>query len=185
MQSQKKKHLGHLWLFQGCPSYHTLIALISRLMCMVTQYVGMLHYQKILKHTQFVGYRAKNRPKTRRRKKAFLSITAILGVTQLPYHLWPFQGCPSYHMLIAMISRLLCMVTQYIGMVQFKKILKWTQFVGCRAENWQNTTKKGIWYQKKPKQTQFVACRAKNGPKNCILVIYGLFGVSQLPDLLV
>ena len=34
--------------------------MISRLLCMVPQYVGMLQYQKILKRTQFVGWRAKN-----------------------------------------------------------------------------------------------------------------------------
>ena len=50
---------------------------------MVTQYVGMLQYQKIPKLTEFVGAEPKTGPK--QSKIAFCSFMAILGLYQLPY----------------------------------------------------------------------------------------------------
>ena len=119
--NKKKLHFGHLWLFWGCCSYHTVIVRIPMLLCMMNQYVGMLQYQKILRRTQFVGCRAKNRHTTRK--------TRHFG------HLWPIWGCCSYHTVIVRIPRLLCMMNQYVGILQYQNILKRTHVVGCRAKN--------------------------------------------------
>ena len=92
---------------------YMVIAMMSRLLCMVPHYIGMLQFQKIHKQTHFVGCRAKTGQKYE--KKHF-------------GHLWPFEGCPSYLMVIAMISRFLCLVPQYIGMLQYQKILNGHNF---------------------------------------------------------
>ena len=116
---------GH---FRGVYSYYTVIDRIPRLLCMMVQYAGMPQYQKILRLTQFVGCKAKNRQTSRHFD-----------------NLWPFLGCYSYHTVIVKLPRLLCMMNQYVGMHQFQKILRWTEFVRCRAKNRQTTRKKGIW----------------------------------------
>ena len=64
--------------------------------------------------------------------KAFGSFMAILG-------------CYSYHTVIVKIPRLLCMMNQYVGMHQYQKILRWTQFVGCSAKKQANNKKKAFW----------------------------------------
>ena len=76
--NKKKRHFGHLWLFWGCCSYPAVLVRIPRLLCMMNQYVGMIQFQKILRPTQFVGCRAKNRHTTR--KKGILVIYGYFGV---------------------------------------------------------------------------------------------------------
>ena len=120
-KQQEKKEFWSFMAIWGCCSYHRVIIRIPRLLRMMNQYVGMLRYQKILRQTQFVGCRTKNRQKNKK--------ISHFG------HLWPFQGCCSYHTVIVRIPRLLCMINQYVGMLQYQKILKRTHFVGCRVKN--------------------------------------------------
>jgi hypothetical protein len=60
-------------------------------------------------------------------------------------HLCPIWGCFSYHTVIVRIPRLLCMINQYVGILQYQKILKQTQFVGCRAKTGIQQEKKAFW----------------------------------------
>ena len=126
---QTTRHFYHLWPFLGCYSYHTEIVKILRLLCMMNKYVGMHQFQKILRWTQCVGCRAKTRKQQEKRHFG---------------HLWQFWGYWSYHTLIVKISRLLCMMHQYVGILQYQKILRQTQFVGRITKYRQKTRKKVI-----------------------------------------
>ena len=158
-KQQEKRHFSHLWPLLGCCSYHTLIVRIPRLLCMMNQCVGMLQYQMILRRTQSVGCRAKNR-QTARKKRHF-------------GNLLPFWECCIYHTVIVRTPRLLSMMVQYVGMLQYQNIFRQTQFVGCRAKNRQPRRKKASVYDKLVcwhapvskilRWTQFVGFRAKTG----------------------
>ena len=50
-----KKRLFFFTVIAGL-NYHILIPMVSRLGFMLTHYVGMLHYPKVLKQTHLVGY---------------------------------------------------------------------------------------------------------------------------------
>ena len=195
--NKKKKHFGHLWPFWGCCSYHAVIVKIPRLLCIMNQYVGMLQYQKILRRTQFVGCRAKNRHTTR--KKAFWSFKAILEVLQLPNGnslVTKASVCDESVCWHAPVSKdtktdTICMMQSRKQAYNKKKELQsFMAFLGVLQLPCGNSqdTKASVynesvcWHDPVSKDTQTdTICRMKrkkqaNHKKKGILVIYGHFG---------
>ena len=58
---------------------------------------------------------------------------------------WTLMAGPSYLMVIAMVLRLGFMVTQYVGMLQYQKVLKQTCFVGCASKITWKTRKNAMF----------------------------------------
>ena len=99
---------------------------------MLTVYVGMSQHQKVIKRTHYAGHIIK---KIEEKKGAFWSYVA-----------WRLLGAPSSHSVIAMVSRLGSMMTQYVEMLQYQKVLKWTHCIGHIIKNtFKNMKKIEFW----------------------------------------